>query len=95
MLGLGALNFSPLTNSFSGWLEMPVIPAKVFREMDTNVILRSVDIALRVINERVSSEEMEEKEMIETLHFVASLSRDLIGIGEKIASTLLDEYAHL
>jgi hypothetical protein len=74
---------------------MPVIPAKVFREMDTNAILRSVDIALRVLKDKVSSEEMEEKELIETLHFVASLSRDLVGIGEKIASTLLEEYAHL
>jgi hypothetical protein len=72
-----------------------VIPAKVFREMDTNTILRSIDIALRVINERVSEEEMGEKEMIETLHFIASLSRDLMGIGEKIASTMLEEYAYL
>jgi hypothetical protein len=71
------------------------LPATTFRSLDPQAILGSIEIALRVFEDKIEEEHLDEKERIELASFLVELSKVMSEIVEKLLSFELEEYAHM
>jgi hypothetical protein len=71
------------------------LPATTFRSLDSQAILGSIEIALRVFEDKIEEEHLDEKERIELASFLVELSKVMSETLDDLLSGLLEEYAHM
>jgi len=71
------------------------IPAKEWRELGTDDILKSIEIATRVLKDNISGEALDEPSTLARIYQLLDLSAVFQDMAMDVLEGLMEAYAHL